>query len=158
MRETLGWTNEPRSKVNGMVEGEEKGWVFSQPAPLSSFSLKMEQRGLSRMSPRTWGLGTEHEPHIRRWRRREGTARASRQAAKSNLHLKLNLPPYGTQIKTSYLCSPSLPGLGNDSQQQQRRQGGHLWLIRSEIYKLSLRQRIWKRRAVLINFHLGQTD
>ncbi|KAM7397530.1 hypothetical protein PAMA_005705 [Pampus argenteus] len=48
------------------------------------------------MSPRTWGSGTEPEPRIRRWRRREGTARASRRAAMSNLHL----PPTGTQIKT----------------------------------------------------------
>lgn len=62
--------------MNGLVEEkeeEEEGWVFSQPAPLSSFSLKPEQWGPSRMSPRTWGSGTEPEPRIRRWRRREGT-------------------------------------------------------------------------------------
>lgn len=128
--------------MNRVVEGEEEAWVFSQPAPLSSFSLKMEQWGPSRMSPRTWGSGTEHELHIRRWRSREGTARASRRAAMSNLHLKLNPPPYGTQIKTSYLCSPSLPGLGNNSSSSKDDMvgGGYRWVISSEIYKLCLRQ------------------
>lgn len=128
VRARLGWRNGMRSKVNGLGEGkeEEEGWVFSQPAPLSSFSLKPAQWGPSRMSPRTWGSGTEPEPHIRRWGRREGTTTASRQAAMSDLHLKLNpaFPP-GTQIETSYLVQPlAWERLGQQHRAEGRGGGG----------------------------------
>ena len=38
--------------MNGVVEREEEGWVFSQPAPLSSFSLKHEAVGAAKNEPK----------------------------------------------------------------------------------------------------------
>lgn len=111
--------------MNGLGEGKEEGeegWVFSQPAPLSSFSLKPEQWGPSRMSPRTWGSGTEPELHIRRWRRREGTTTASRQAAMSDLHLKLN-PASPRDPDRDFLSGPAT-GLGTTRAAAGGRGGG----------------------------------
>lgn len=109
MRARLGWTNGTRSKVNGVVEGKEEGWVFSQPAPLSSFSLKPEQWGPVKNEPKDMGIGDWAWASHQEVEMEGGGSQSEQTAAMSNLHLKLNPPPSGTQIKTSYLCSPSLP-------------------------------------------------
>lgn len=133
--------------MNGLVEDteEEEGWVFSQPAPLSSFSLKPEQWGPSRMSPRTWGSGTEPEPRIRRWRRREGTARASRRAAMSNLHLKLNPASLWDPDRDLLSVLTFSPGLGTTlAAAAARRGGGGFWLSGSKIHKVSLSESVYE--------------
>lgn len=43
--------------MNGVVEREEEGWVFSQPAPLSSISLKHGAVGAVKNEPKDIGIG-----------------------------------------------------------------------------------------------------
>lgn len=91
------------------------------------------------MSPRTWGSGTESEPRIRRWKRKEGTVTASGRAAMSNLHLKLNPPSLWDPDKDLLSALTFSPCLGTSLAAAGRaKERGCLWLSRSKIHKLPL--------------------
>lgn len=89
--------------------GRKGGGLGILPACTSFiFLIKAGAVGAVKNEPKDMGIGDRAWASCGGEKGREQPEQADRPAM-SNYHLKLNPPPSGMQIKTSYLCSPSLP-------------------------------------------------